>query len=93
MLLARVVSGHFYSIFDLQTVTWKGDKKMDEFRDLWDHYLGNMQTTKELQQEIEQLFLQAVETSEVLKHDIAYYHRLHENHPDKTYKYPLRKFV
>ena len=79
--------GHFYSILDLQTVKWKGDKHMDEFRDLWDHYLGNMQTTKELHQEIEQLFLQEIEKSEALKHDIAYYYRLHENHPDKTYKF------
>ena len=69
---------------------------MDEFRDLWDHYLGNMQPTKELQQELEQLFLQGVEKSEVLKHDIAYYHRLHENHPYKTYKFlygPLCRHV
>ena len=45
---------------------------MDEFRDLWDHYLGNMQTTKEIQQEIAYLCLCEVVKSEVMKHNIAY---------------------
>ena len=70
--------GHLYSIFDLQSVKWKGDKQMDAFRDLWDHYLGNMQTAQRTQQEIEYLFPCGVEKSEVMKHDTAYYHRLHE---------------
>ena len=53
--------GHFYSIFDLQSIKWKGDEKMDEFRDLWDHYLGNIQTTKEIQREIQYIFLGEIE--------------------------------
>ena len=75
--------GQYFSIIDLQAVQWIGDAKMEGFRLLWDQYLEHLQKTNVLKEEIEYIFLQQVEQSQEMAHNIARYHRVHVSHPHK----------
>ena len=67
-----------------------GDNKIEQFRATWDHYVGNLRTTANKAEELEEVLLKHLEKSAALQADIAYYRRIHQNHNDKSYGFLYR---
>ena len=65
-----------YDINDLSAVSLKGDKNLEEFINNWDATLVGL-TEAQPETNLEVLFLKQLRKCDCLKHDLAYYDRLH----------------
>ena len=79
-------SGAIYDINDLIAVVWLGDAKLQQFLLNWDAVIigcnGDIPD-----KQIRALFIERLRYSDKLKHDVAYYDRLKDGHPEKTYNW------
>ena len=75
-----------YDIEDIAQLEWMGDQKIHSFYRIW------FMMTKECEvplpeRTLRNMLSRKLEASVKLKEDLAYYHRLPEDHEQKTYAY------
>jgi hypothetical protein len=75
-----------YSVTDLAKLTYPGGKNMHSFRHRWGLTTASM-SDKLNHDTLASILLQRIESSNGLRGGIAYYHRRHEGHSDKTYAF------
>ena len=88
-------AGVIYSITDLMAVRWLGDEKIETFLNSWIAVLSGMREEPPLRVK-EELFLEQMRKSQVLREEVAHYDRVEKGDPDKTYDFlvkSIRKFL
>ena len=73
-----------FELSTLLTTTWPGDANMGKFKDRWDHIVGYLRSPIS-DEDLEEILVSKLRTSEILKPHLEYYDRLPENHKDKSY--------
>ena len=75
-----------YSVEDLASLAYPGDREMHTFRYYWNTITTSMQD-KINDKTLANMLVKKLEASQELKEDIAHYYRKREGDPDHTYKY------
>ena len=78
--------GPFFGVLDLGVAQWMKDEIMAKFKSIWDHYVENL-GSHVASQELRNILLRQLEKSNVLKPDIAHFHRVGIGDKFKTYEY------
>jgi hypothetical protein len=78
--------GVIYNTRDLMAVTWRGDNQMEAFMQIWTNVLSGMKDAPAADT-VEELFLEQVRQSKVLKEEVAHYERCAKDHADHSYKF------
>ena len=83
-----------YNFTDLNTLAWKGDAKIHEFLDQWDHLIDNMDPLNSVSDiTYRDILYKQLEKSAVLKEDMAHYRREPRDGKDKTYDFLRNSMV
>ena len=76
----------FYAYNDVSHLEWVGDRKKQEFRDLWDHVMDDLEAEMS-SKAMRDLFASQIAKSEDLKEDYAHYKRFDNFGKDQNFKY------
>jgi hypothetical protein len=82
-------AGEMYSIVELMAVRLVDDK-LETFMNNWSHVLAGMDEMPQAAV-IEELFIEQLRYSKIMKDEIAHYDRHPKGHPDHTYEYMQRQ--
>jgi hypothetical protein len=82
-------AGVIYSITDLMAVRWLGDDRIESFLNSWISVLSGMREEPPVTVK-EELFLEQLRKSQVMREEVAYYDRVEKGHPDKTYDFLVK---
>ena len=75
-----------YNITDLVGLQWRGDRDIDGFVYWWDYILATMRSPPN-SETLRDILISKLENSGVLKEDIAHFHILPFDDPNRTYEY------